>query len=79
MFRKLLVVAALGFGVLAVVPTPADAGDRITGSASLHSTYEVWYRVDHHPPWRLYGTYHSHHAADHLRHHGNQVRIDQHY
>lgn len=82
MFRKLIVVAALGLGALGAVSTPVAADDKPTGSVSLHSTYEVWYRVDHHHRWRLYGTYHSHHAAHHaahhLQHHGYEVRIDQH-
>ncbi len=79
MFRKLIIAAGLGFSILASVPSPAVAANT-PAVAPLHATYEVWYRTDHHHGWRLYGTYHSHHAADHaadhLQHQGYEIRID---
>ena len=81
MFHKLIVAAGLGFGVLSALPTSAAASDA-RGAESLHSTYEVLIRSDHHHPWRLYGVFHSHHAAHDaahdLQHDGYEVRIDVH-
>ena len=81
MFRKLIVAAGLGFVVCTAVPPPVGAADP-PAAAPLHATYELWYRTDHHHAWRLYGSYHSHraadHAADHLRGQGYEVRIDTH-
>ena len=79
MFRKLIFAGSLGLALLASDPAATEAADS-TRAVSLHSRFEVWVRADHHHPWRLYGTYHSHHAADdashHLRHHGYETHID---
>ena len=81
MFRKLIVAAALGLGSLAALPAPVAAGDGPVGAHPPRTTYEVWYRVNHHHRWQFHGAYHSHRAAHdaahHLQHHGYEVRIDQ--
>lgn len=80
MLRKLLSAAFVALALIA----PATFAPRVQadtpGHQVFHAHYQVMYRPDHHHPWRIYGTYHSRHqadhAADHLRHHGYEVHID---
>jgi len=85
---KFFLATVLTTAALALLSVPASAetrypsGQQPVGAQAHHPTWEVFYRSDPHHGWRLYGTYHSHHqadhAADHLRHHGYQVRIEHH-
>lgn len=81
---KLIMIGALTLAAMAPAASviQAAAASPPAQSAGLHDYFEVLYRHDHHDRWRIYGHYHSHRAAhraaDHLRHHGYEVRVHHH-
>ena len=85
MIRNLfLALLALGLSLAGTLPVIAETrtpSNESTPQVHPHSNYTVFYRHDHHHPWRVYGEYRSHHdahhAADHLRRQGHDVRIEQ--
>lgn len=81
MLRKLILSGVLVLTLIVpAVSLPQVRGDDTGPRHSHHAHYDVMYRRDHHHRWRLYGTYESRHAAEHvahdLRHQGFEVHID---